>query len=425
MSVHTKINLLQSRRQVIASAVALSLLPIIYIDPAHAHDSDSTPRVDLQWYDITARTIAAAKFVEAATESRTWAVSWLAAARAIGSPGNSDNDHHEDSNYAVAALATALHDTLAALVPDQQSQLDAALASTLALVPGGPARDQGIAAGQHSAIVVLAERDGDGLDNASINIPFAPPPPGPGVWQPTPPSFGPAARAGLGKARPFLLSSNDQFRPDPPPALDSGTYLDSLAEVRAIGSLTNGLRTADQTDVALFWEDQSVHIFVPALRIVLADSDGSLAQSARLVAAFHVISIDVQIAIYEAKYTYIFWRPVTAIRTGTVDPDPTWTTFFASPRHPEYPSGHCGYAGAVVHVLKALVGPHPQQPISFQSATDPGSTRTYSKWSTFTQENINGRVWEGVHFRFSDEVAADVGQQIARYALPRLRSVGL
>jgi hypothetical protein len=302
----TRINLLQLRRLptlraclVVAFALALSLLPIA---SAGAQSSESTPRVDLQWYDITTKTIAAAKFQEAATESSVWADSWLAAARAIG--------HHKDSSYATAAFATALHDTLVALVPSQQSELDTALASTLAAVPEGHGKDCGIASGQRNAAAVLAERSGDGLDAASIDIPFTTPNQAPGVWQPTPPSFGPAVRAGLGKARPFLLHSNDQFRPDPPPALDSDTYLDALAEIRAFGSATSSVRTPEQTDIALFWEDQSVHLFVPALRAVLVDEEGSLTQRARLVAAFHVISIDAQIAIYEAKYTYLFWRPI-------------------------------------------------------------------------------------------------------------------
>ncbi|MFL5834783.1 MAG: vanadium-dependent haloperoxidase [Solirubrobacterales bacterium] len=121
----------------------------------------------------------------------------------------------------------------------------------------------------------------------------------------------------------------------------------------------------------------------------------------------------------------MFWRPVTAIRTGSVDPDPTWTPLLATPRHPEYPSGHAGYAGAAEGVLTWLTGPRPPQPVDATSATAPGSLHTYTRWSQITQETIDGRVWEGVHFRFSDEIAAKVGKQVAAWDLPRLSRLGL
>jgi len=143
------------------------------------------------------------------------------------------------------------------------------------------------------------------------------------------------------------------------------------------------------------------------------------------VAAFHVVTVDAQIAIFEAKYVYTFWRPVTAIRTGSVDPDPTWTPLLATPRHPEYPSGHAGYAGAASAVLTALTGPRAPEPVAVTSSTAPGSVHTYTRWSQIVDETIDGRVWEGVHYRFSDEVAAKVGQQVAAWDLPRLGELGL
>ena len=134
--------------------------------------------VGLAWHDITNQAVSAAKFAEPVTQSRTWAVSWLAAARALRGI--------DDGDYAVAALAQALHDTLAAQVPSQQASLDASLAATLAPVPDGPAKKSGITAGAREASVILAERAGDGLDTASVDIPWTPPPPAPGVFQLTP-----------------------------------------------------------------------------------------------------------------------------------------------------------------------------------------------------------------------------------------------
>ena len=371
----------------------------------------------LQWYDISSRTVTAAAFAEPVTQSRTWAVSWLAAARALrlsSSPA-----------FGAAAFVTALHDTLAAQVPSQQAALDADLAATLATIPNGVVKSRGVIAGQREAAAALAERSGDGLDTASVDIPWSPPAPGPGIYKLTPPTFGPAIRAGQGNARSFLLSANDQFDPGPPPSLSSQTYRDSLAEVRSVGRDTSAVRTAEQTDTAKFLGAGLQRPLRQVVRGALAGATRPLTWQARFVATFNVVTTDAQIAIFNAKYKYVFWRPVTAIREGSVDPDPTWTPFFATPRHPEYPSGHGGYAGAAERVLKAFYGRRTPDPISVTSPTDPGVTHVYDDWRTITQENIDGRVWEGIHYRFSDTTGVDVGRRAARYDLGRLRRLGL
>jgi hypothetical protein len=188
-----------------------------------------------------------------------------------------------------------------------QPQLDATLAGLL----DGRAKSRGVAEGRHQAGVVIAQRTGDGLDTASVDIPWAPPAAAPGVWQPAPQAFGPAVRAGQGNARPFLLISGSQFRPGLPPALTSGTYLASLAEVNAIGGAASAVRTADQTSTALFWEPASNVIYGQLLRAAVAAGGLSFREQVALVAAFHVITTDAQIAIYDAKFTYVFWRPVS------------------------------------------------------------------------------------------------------------------
>lgn len=413
--------LLPSRRGFLIAS-GLASVPVLWAGPALAGTARSgavasrkagaPAPVTLPWYDLTSQTVTAAAFPEAITQSRTWAVSWLAAARAVGL--------RRDPGYTTAAFAQALHDTLAAQVPSQQPQLDPALAATLAGVPDGPAKQAGIAAGQQQAAAVLAGRQGDGTDTASLDIPYTPPPPGPGIWQPTPPTFGPAVRAGQGNARPFLLARNDQFDPGPPPALTSPAYLGALAEVQAYGSATSTVRTPDQTQVALFWFPGLNFAYVQILRAVLAATSRPLAWQAALVAAFHAITTDAQIAIYNAKFGYAFWRPVTAIQDGTVQPGPSWLPLSVTPRYPEYPSGHGGYAGAAQQVLTAFLGPQAPVPIPLTSPNDPGVTRTYTDWSTITGEIIDARVWEGVHFRFSDVTGVHEGKQVADYGLARL-----
>jgi hypothetical protein len=383
----------------------------------HAVDNASAHDVGLHWFDVTQQTVGAAAYAEAVTGSRAWSISWIAAARAVG--GSTDPD------YATAAFAQALHDSLVNLVPAQASLLDAELASTLAAVPYGPAKEGGVAAGKNQAALVLASRQNDGLDAASVDVPWTPPSTEPGVWQPTPSAFSPATRAGQGDGKTFLLESGDQFDPGPPPSLSSRTYRRDLEEVREYGSVVSSVRTPEQTEIAQFWyPGLGVH-FNQVLRAVLDGTDHSLGWQARFVAAFHAVTTDAQIAVYNAKFEYAFWRPVTAIRNDAVDPDPSWTPLDATPPYPEWVSGHGGYAAAAEAVLADFVGPHAPAPIALTSPAAPGVTRTYDDWRTITDEVIDARVWEGVHYRFSDEAGVKLGKKIAKWDLKRLGDLGI
>jgi hypothetical protein len=405
-------NRLSRRRLMLAAGLAPAAA--LVASPAGATTSSGTSVLD--WYDLTAQAVAVASYPEPVTQSRVWAIGWLAAARAAA---------RQAPRYAIAAFAAALHDSLATLSPGFTATVDSALAATLARLPDNALAARAVAAGQHEAAAALAERAGDGLDTGSVDAAWTPPQPGPGVWQPTPPSSGPAVRAGQGKARPFLLPAGDALRPGPPPALASATYLDALREVRAVGSAAAATRTAEQTAVALFWEQNSIDAYVQVLRAVLAARPWPVAEAAQLVAAFHTITIDAQIAVYDAKYAYTFWRPVTAIRTGTTQPDPAWTPLFNTPRHPEYPSGHGGYAGAAQRLLETLAGPVPRAGVEVTSGTAPGAIRTYYNWAAITGENVDGRVWEGIHFRFSDLTGVRLGRRVAEYGLRNLDRLGL
>ncbi|MBO0769672.1 MAG: vanadium-dependent haloperoxidase [Solirubrobacterales bacterium] len=372
----------------------------------------------LHWYDLTNQTVKAANYPEPVTQSRAWSVSWLAAARAV--------DQGHNASFQKAAFSEALHDTLASVIPSQKKTLDAALSKTLAQIPNGKVKQQGIAAGKKQAKATLAQRAKDGLDTASVDAPFTPPAPAPGVWQPTPPTYAKAVRSAQGKAKPFILKSGAQFDPGPPPSLTSKTYLDGLAEVRSYGAANSTVRTPAQTDVAKFWEPAINIQEVQLVRGVLAGEHGkSLSWQSRFVAAFNVVTTDAQIAVYHAKYKYLFWRPVTAIRTGSVSPDPSWTPFFTTPAYPDWVSGHGGVAGSAQAVLTAFVGPNAPAPIKVTSPNDPGVTHTYRNWAAVSDEVTNARVWEGIHFRFSDVTAAKLGKTVAGYDLKRLKAIGL
>ncbi|WP_157253661.1 vanadium-dependent haloperoxidase [Nonomuraea typhae] len=359
--------------------------------------------VALRWYDVTAETVAAAGASTQATNSRTWAISWLAAARALHRPAAGAATRR--AGYADAALASAVHTALTALAPSRVTELDAALADTLNAIPDGPGESSGVAAGQREARALLAERQNDGLDPASINAPFPAPAPAPGVWQPTPPAYTPATQSGSRAARPFLLQRADQFRPGPPPELGSPPYEKDLAEVRAYGSQDSTVRTQAQTDTAQFWLGSSLTLYTGVLRAGVEQAR----RPAELVALFHVALVDTQIATSDAKYAYLRWRPVTALRAGGA---PDWTPLHTTPAHPDYPSGHNTYSGAAEGVLTALLGPRARRPYTITSPTQPGASRTYGDWSTPTRENVDARVWSGIHTRTADLAGVRLGKQV-------------
>ncbi|WP_307841132.1 vanadium-dependent haloperoxidase [Streptomyces endocoffeicus] len=392
---------------------AASLLAASAVGPtAVAAPAEPRPSVALDWYDTTAQTIAAAGAPTQVTNSRTWAVSWLAGARATRQvPTGVDRDDYQD-----AALASAVHSSLTTLAPSRTEQLDAAFRRTLDGIPDGPAEDRGVAAGEREARSVLASREGDGLDPASVDAPFTVPPAAPGVWQPTPPAYAPATQYGNRVARPFALAAPDQFRLGPPPAPASRRYRSDLAEVRAYGAADSARRTAHQTETANFWYGSSLTLYTEPLRVALSRSAGSVAERAKLVALFHIASVDTQIATSDSKYAYLRWRPVTAIRTGAIDPDPDWTPLHNTPAHPDYPSGHNTYAGAAEEILSALTGPR-TAPFELTSPTAPGVTRTYTDWHRLTAENVDARILSGIHTRSADEAGVTLGKRVAGYVL--------
>jgi PAP2 superfamily len=401
-----------SRRAVLATAAGAGVATVLI--PAPADAAATKPDTLLDWYDITATTIGVITGPQQVTNSRTWAVAWIAAWRAVSVLGSGPD--------AELALAAAVHETLISTNPAAAPALDAALAATLDRL-SARRPDRAVAVGVDAARAVLAERAGDGLDLASVNRPFTTPvAAAPGVWQPTPPAFAAPVQSGQGDGRPFLVPSVQPLLPGPPPALDSAVYLRDLAESRAVGAVDSAVRTPQQLAVARFWSQSSLNGFTGALRTTVAPHGSHapdrrpLAQRVALIALFHAATIDAQITTYQAKYRYLFWRPVTAIRTGSIAPDPSWTPLIATPAHPEYPSGHTTYAGAAQAVLEALAGP-PRGAFSLTSAVATDVTLTYRRWSELTQDNIDARVWEGVHFRNTDEVGAAVGRRAALAAL--------
>lgn len=320
-------------------------------------------------------------------------------------------------NASVAAAAsTAAHHALVAVAPARRSSWDSFYAQAMTGIPDSPEKADGISVGAAAASGILALRATD-----------VPPPgpaytvsPSPGVWRPTPPPDSQVAVTAEAYWKPWTLKSSSQFRPGPPPPLTSAQYAADVNEVKAIGARGSTLRTAEQTAGALFWAPVSSTIFEPfAARLAIARGLDET-DSARFFALLTLALADGSIAVFDAKYAYNQWRPVTAIREADMDGnpdttgDPTWIQLLSTtPPFPDYPSGHALQAAAAAEVLRNYIG---KEPIALHSPATQ-ETRHYETLDAITDEVIEARVWAGIHFRSSDVVGARMGTQIGRWVV--------
>jgi vanadium-dependent haloperoxidase-like protein len=319
---------------------------------------------------------------------------------------------------AEAAAITAAHGVLTQLVPDERKMLDTALTTTLAKVADGPAKDAGAALGREVAAKMVERRRTDGLDATVAYTPGTTA----GAWQPTPPAFAVAALPHFGAVTPFVLTAPDQFPMPGPPALTSEAFARDLQEIQAVGARRGSSRTAEQSEVAIFWTVWTYMPFNAAARAAATQRDYSLVDNARLLALLNLAGVDSQIACWHWKYQFNFWRPITTIRTAASaqnaapTADPNWESLLTTPAHPDYPSGHATYGGAAAEVLKAVLGDD-RVDASFTWPVPGGVTRTYASFSQIDREIIDARVWGGIHFRQTDEDSSALGRQIGDYAV--------
>jgi hypothetical protein len=320
-----------------------------------------------------------------------------------------------------AAVAAAAHDVLVLYFPAQQATFDALLTSSLAAVPDGPAKTDGIAIGQASAASLIAFRQGDGF---LANIGFVMPAPAIGVFQ-LPAGQLPGA-PWLSQFRPFMLESPDQFRPGPPPALTSVAYALSFNESKYFGGANSQYRTPEESDIALFWTSAPIPQFNNMYQSVIARQNLPAVQAARLLAMTNVVGADALVACWDAKYTYLAWRPQFAIPQGDADGnpfttgDPTWKPSQPTPAHPEYPSAHgCGSEAQTYALVSFLGTSNINVDITGNAAGLVQPTRHYQTAAQLINEIGNARVWGGMHFRFSVNAGVRLGQHLAIWTLQR------
>ena len=313
-----------------------------------------------------------------------------------------------------AAVAAATRTVLLKLMPTQQAAIDADYQAALAPLPDGPARASGIAVGEQAAAAILAWRSEDGMSQPDVYRPQA----AAGVYVPT---LLPAV-PNWGRRKPWVMASGDQFRPAAPPKLTSETWTRDYNEVKAIGSKTSTHRTAEQTAVAKFWEATAPAVYWPVARSVASTPGRDVTDNARLLALAAMAMDDGLIAVFDAKYAYNLWRPVTAIRNGDLDGnratdrDPGWTPFIDTPMHPEYPCAHCIVSASLGAVLEAELAGRPSPKLSSASSTAGGAVRTWTSVGDFTKEVAQARIYDGVHYRFSTEVGSAMGKKIGELA---------
>jgi len=320
-----------------------------------------------------------------------------------------------------AAAAKAAHDVLVSRFPSQAANLDTAYQQYL-LNHGLADNDPGVGVGAKAAAGIIALRACDG------SFPNPAPPPfiggtGIGVWRPTPPGNLPMLAPWLGNVTPFAMTRPSQFRSDPPPALTSREYARDYNEIKTLGVMDNSSRTAEQTDLANFWNTNYGVLWNQALRDIATAHVDNIADSSRLFALAEIAIADALINCWNTKNVYVSWRPITAIQEGNNDNnpwtagDPNWKPLITTPNYPDHSSGANSFTGAVTRML-ALFFETDHLTFSL-TTTNPGptivDTRTYNRFSDAAQDVVDARIYEGIHFRFADEVGRRQGRQVAEW----------
>lgn len=313
-----------------------------------------------------------------------------------------------------AAAAAAAYGVLKTLFPSRGGAYESAYATFTAALPEGDGKARGLALGAQAAAAVVAARANDGrLVSLAPYVPGS----GPGQFR----NATPVSRF-LPAVKPFVLTSNTQFRAPPPPALTSPAYAAAVAETRALGSAASATRSAEQTEIARFNTEPPPLFWARNLRRFLM-TDRPLAEHARLAAMLWVAQTDAVNTCFESKYHYNSWRPFSAIQLADTDgndataADPAWAPVVPTPNHPEYPAAHSCAAGAVAAVLRAFYGTNEVR-FEFDS-TVTGTKRRFETTAAMVEEIALARIAGGMHFRHATDAGARLGEQVGDWVAAR------
>ena len=318
-----------------------------------------------------------------------------------------------------AAVATAAHRVLVHYFPSQQAALDSDYSNFMAAISNGAAKTAGIEIGIEAADGIIALRVGDGVE---ADIGFTMPAPGPGVWQ-LPAGVTPLV-PWLSKLKPFMLERPDQFRPGPPPDLTSSEWAEHYTEVLVYGHRDSLVRTIEQTNAARFWTAPPLLQYNTAFQQIAIDRGLNAVETARLMVMGNMVGADSLIACFDAKYHYLFWRPLFAIPQGDTDGntqtvgDPTFVPLIGTPPHPEYPSAHGCATSAQAEVLVEVLGTQ-RIDVTIPSFVAGVAARHFATANDLRQEIIDARIWGGIHYRGSDVTGTIIGRKVAHWTLKR------
>jgi hypothetical protein len=320
-----------------------------------------------------------------------------------------------------AAAAAAAHDVLVALYPAFQTTLDAALQQSLAQIPDGQDKAEGVRIGQTVAGRILALRSNDGSHAQPIHYVFGT---APGDYQSTPPNFPLQPQfTHWSRVAPFALEHANQFRPGPPPALTSDVYGDAFNQVKSLGIVNSTIATADEAMTGKFWNGAIQNYWNEIVQTASVAHNLTTAQSARLFALLNLSFADDVIAFYDAKYTYNFWRPVTAIRAAdsginseTVA-DPNWLPEVGKTApDPSYPGAHAVISASGAEVLISFFE-RDRSEFNVTSEVLPGVERSFTSFSAAAEEATLSRIFGGQHFRFDLTTGQRLGREVADFVV--------
>ena len=322
----------------------------------------------------------------------------------------------ETSQEAAAAVAAGM--VLAGLHPNETEELNSVMGAYLAAIPPGTAKSEGIKVGQEVAAKIVAERKVDGADAPDAYRPKT----RPGVYVPTPIT----ASSMWPNVKPFAMTSPSQFRPQPPIPLAGEEWAADYNEIRNLGGKNSIKRTARQSEDGRFWLITGPASYYPIVRQLVVAKKLDVIDSARFMALSSTAAADAYIAVFDAKYHYDFWRPITAIRNGDIDDNPAtgldaiWQPIDNTPMHPEYPCAHCITSAAVAAVIEAALGGADIPEVSMISPTAPGVTHRWTNVWVYADEVSMARIYAGFHYRFSTRVGQDMGRKIGRLVVESL-----
>lgn len=317
-----------------------------------------------------------------------------------------------------AAAIAAAHDVLVHYFPAMAPTLDADQSNSLALLPDGSPKLDGISVGKEAAAAIIALRANDGATPVQTFLPTSS---APGVWQPTPPAFGPGVLFNWKDVTPFALLSSSQFRVNAPPDLTSSKYTRSYNEVATVGDVNSTQRPQDRTDVAHFYAVANApEVWNNVAEQLMEANVTTSTEKARVFALINMAICDGLITVMESKYYYVRWRPVTAIRNGDLDgnpdtePNSAFSPLITTPSFPSYPSAHAAASYGARTVLERMFGCHPLV-ITLSSPGIPSITLHYTSLEAITDDIDDARVYGGIHFRYDQDAGGHQGKRVGSF----------